>query len=100
MTDPDKRSEIDKLLAEVDRMTGDAPAAKREPAVPSAPEDDSFGALFADLGRRFRVAATTGAVAFGLVWVLFALLPFLRATSGAVGAAIAAFVAVLVLRRR
>jgi hypothetical protein len=33
------------------------------------------------------------------VWVLFALLPFLRATSGGVGAFLAAFVAVLLLRR-
>jgi hypothetical protein len=34
------------------------------------------------------------------VWFLFAVLPFLRATSGAVGAFLAAFMAVLVFRRR
>jgi hypothetical protein len=33
------------------------------------------------------------------VWVLFAILPFLHAGSGAVGAFLATFVAVLVFRR-
>jgi hypothetical protein len=63
------------------------------------PEDDSLGAVFADIGRRFRVAVAAGTVAGVAVWVLFALLPFLKATSGGIGAAIAAFFAVLVLRR-
>jgi hypothetical protein len=41
-----------------------------------------------------------GAVAGAGVWVLFALLPFLRAGSGGVGAFLATFVAVLLLPRR
>ena len=41
-----------------------------------------------------------GAVAGVGVWVLFAILPFLHAGSGAVGAFLATFVAVLVFRRR
>lgn len=96
--DRGERSEIDKLLAEVDQMTGDAPVLRRRAAEP-APAEDSFGSLLHDLTRRFRVAALAGTVAGGAVWMLFALLPFLRATSGGVGAAIAAFFAVLVLRR-
>lgn len=43
---------------------------------------------------------TWSAVAASAVWVLFALLPFLRAGSGAAGAFIATFVVLLVLRGR
>ena len=49
---------------------------------------------------RLRTALTVGAVAGAGVWVLFALLPFLRATSGGVGAFLAAFAATLLFRRR
>jgi hypothetical protein len=41
----------------------------------------------------------SGTVAAVVVWFLFAALPFLRAGSGAAGAFLAAFVAVLLLRR-
>ena len=64
-----------------------------------ARQGDSFGGVLADLGRRFRAAALSGVVAGGVVWVLFAVLPFLRAGSGGAGAALATFVAVLLLRR-
>ena len=64
-----------------------------------ARQEDSLGGVVADLGRRVRVAVLSGAVAGAAVWVLFALLPFLRAGSGATGAALATFVAVLLLRR-
>jgi hypothetical protein len=100
--------DIDKLLAEVDRMTGDRPVAS-PPAVPKsrrrrgsepAPQDDSLGAVFHDLGGRGRSAVLAAVVAGAGVFVVFALLPFLGAFSGAWGAALATFVAVLVLRRR
>ncbi len=49
---------------------------------------------------QLRAAALSGAVAAAAVWFLFAVLPFLGAMSGAVGAFLATFVAVLVFRRR
>jgi hypothetical protein len=64
-----------------------------------ARQEDSSGGIIADLGRRFRAAALTGVVAGAGVWGLFAVLPFLRAGSGGAGAALATFVAVLLLRR-
>jgi hypothetical protein len=103
------RDDIDKLLAEVDRMTGDRPATPNPPAVPKArrrrgsepvPQYDSLGAVFHDLGGRGRSAVLAAAVAYAGVFVIFALLPFFGALSGAAGAALATFVAVLLLRRR
>jgi hypothetical protein len=103
------RDDIDKLLAEVDRMTGDQPSAASPPAVPKSrrrrssepvPQDDSLGAVVHDLGGRGRSAVVAAAVAYAGVFVIFALLPFFGALSGAAGAALATFVAVLVLRRR
>lgn len=94
MADPDKGTDADKLLAEVDHMLSGpsgARPAKREPE-----QDQRSGGLRA----RVRAAAVTGAVGAGFVWLLFAFLPFLGATSGAAGAFLAGFVAVLVLRRR
>ena len=64
-----------------------------------ARQEDSLGGVLAEVGRRFRIAVLSGAVAGGAVWVLFAVLPFLRAGSGGAGAALATFVAVLLLRR-
>jgi hypothetical protein len=109
VSDQNPHDDIDKLLAEVDRMTGDRPAAASPPAVPKSrrrrgsepvPEDDSLGAVFHDLGGRGRSAVVAAAVAYGGVFVIFALLPFFGALSGAAGAALAAFVTVLLLRRR
>jgi hypothetical protein len=100
MADRDKGSDIDKLLAEVDGMleggTGSkgGTAARRGSSEP-ARVDEGGG-----FPARVRAAAMTGLVAGGAVWVLFALLPFLRATSGGIGAFLATFVAVLLLRRR
>ncbi|MDQ1629084.1 MAG: hypothetical protein QOI54_2828 [Actinomycetota bacterium] len=99
MAERDEPTDIDKLLAEVDGMLGDrAPArpAARAPAARAASDADEPAGVV----RRVRAAAVSGALAAGVVWVAFALLPFLRATSGAAGAFLAAFVAVLVLRRR
>ncbi|MDP9417266.1 MAG: hypothetical protein M3P48_05410, partial [Actinomycetota bacterium] len=54
--------------------------------------------------QRVLTATTTATAAAGvaaaLVFALFAVLPFLRAPSGAAGAFLATFIAVLVLRRR
>jgi hypothetical protein len=88
--DPD---DIESLLAEAERTLsggGARPPARRE----EGPVERS--------GGRVRTAAVSAAVAGGAVWVLFALLPFLRATSGAVGAFLATFAVLLVLgvRRR
>lgn len=91
----DKRTEIEKLLAEVDSVVdgkpaGDAPSGGRRPA-------KDFGA---SLTARARAAALSGVVAAVVVWAIFALLPFLGAFSGAAGAFLATFTIVLVLRWR
>jgi hypothetical protein len=109
VSDQNPRDDIDKLLAEVDRMTGDRPAAPSPPAVPRArrrrgselaPQDDSLGAVVRDLGGRGRTAVVAAAVAYAAVFVIFAVLPFFGALSGAAGAGLATFVAVLLRRRR
>lgn len=94
MAERDKPTDIDKLLAEVDAMTSGVPAARR-PATPPARVEEPGGFM-----GRVRTAATAGVVGGGVVWVMFALLPFLRAGSGAAGAFLATFIAVLLLRRR
>src|SRR6476659_9583752 len=90
-------SETERLLAEVDAMLspgghGSVPAQR--PGDVEGVEGSSGGGL----RRRFRGALVAGAVAGAGVWVLFALLPFLRATSGGVGAFLAVTVAALLLR--
>jgi len=94
VADPDKRTDIDKLLAEADQMIAGAGAT---PVRAGQPRQDTEPGM---LVQQMRSAAVSGAVAAAAVWVLFAVLPFLRATSGAVGAFLATFVAVLVFRRR
>jgi hypothetical protein len=96
VADPDKRTDIDKLLAEADQMLAGAGAAPVRPVQPRERTESEPDRLV----QQLRAAAFSGAVAAGAVWVLFAVLPFLRATSGAVGAFLATFVAVLVFRRR
>jgi len=96
MADPDKRTDIDKLLAEADQMLAGAGATPVRAVQPQqGTESDPGGRV-----PQVRAAALSGAVAAAAVWFLFALLPFLGATSGAVGAFLATFVAVLVFRRR
>ncbi len=95
MADRDKGTDIDKLLAEVDAMTGGGTAARRPASKPPASTEETSG-----LTRRVRTAATAGVVGAGVVWLIFAVLPLLGAGSGAIGAFLATFVAVLLLRRR
>jgi hypothetical protein len=95
MADRDKGTDIDKLLAEVDAMTGGGTAARRPASKPPARTEETSGLM-----TRVRTAAIAGAVGAGAVWVIFAVLPFLRAGSGAIGAFLATFVAVVLLRRR
>ncbi|MCI0689761.1 MAG: hypothetical protein L0Y54_21365 [Sporichthyaceae bacterium] len=104
MADPSNRSEYDKLLAEVDGALSGKPATtpERRPARADRGELDTGSApsLRARLMSRIRVSFIAAAVAAGLVWLLFAILPVLASWSGAAGAFIGTFVAVLVLRRR
>jgi len=107
VSDQQPRDDIDKLLAEVDRMTGDAPRPGASPvprarrrAAAAAPEGDSLAAVGRDLAGRGRTAAVAAVVAGAGVFAVFAVLPFLGAFSGAAGAALGTFVAVLLLRRR
>lgn len=89
----DDGDDIESLLAEAERTL--AGGASRPPA---RREEGSLERS----GGRVRSAAVSAAVASGVVWVLFAILPFLRAGSGAIGAFLATFVVLLVLggRRR
>lgn len=96
MADPGKDSDIDKLLAEVDSALGNKPV--RAP-VPAAGGSRSRPSLRARAMDRVSRATVAGAIAGGAVWLLFAFLPFLGAPSGAAGAFLGVFTAVLVLRR-
>jgi hypothetical protein len=96
VADPDKRTDIDKLLAEAEQMIAGPGATPAHAVEPRQGTESEPGRLV----EQVRAAALSGAVAAAAVWFLFAVLPFLRATSGAAGAFLAAFAAVLVLRRR
>jgi hypothetical protein len=91
----DKRTDIEKLLAEVDSVV-DGPPARGSGSSGRRPVD-SFGAR---MTARARSAAMSGVVAAVIVWVIFAVLPFLGAFSGAAGAFLATFATVLLLPRR
>lgn len=95
MADRDKGTDIDKLLAEVDGMIsgGTPPSRAVQPTGRSQSWTDG-------IVSHVRTAAMSGVAAAVVVFCLFAVLPFLRAPSGAIGAFLAAFGAVLVFRRR
>jgi hypothetical protein len=97
MADRDKGSDIDKLLAEVDGMlTGGGTPAKGAVA-PSSSTEPSRGRL----ATQVRTAAISGAVAAVGVFIFFFAVPFvLDASSGAAGAFLGTFGAVLIFRRR
>jgi hypothetical protein len=90
-----KRTDIEKLLAEVDGVVDGKPA--RDSGSGGRRPADSFGARTT---ARARAAAVSGVVAAVIVWVIFAVLPFFGAFSGAAGAFLATFATVLLLRRR
>jgi hypothetical protein len=87
--------EYEKLLREVERITGGTPA-KPAPAESSEPETRSKGRVDVAFGRAL-TAATASAV---FVFVLFILLPFLGSVQGAAGAFVGTFAAVFVLSLR
>ncbi len=93
MAEPREPSETERLLAEVEGMLDGTPKRSVQPHGAADPQPGW-------VGGRLRSAAVVGAVAGAGVWVLFALLPFLRAGSGGIGAFLATFVAVLLLPRR
>lgn len=86
----DGTDDVESLLAEVERSLGGAAPGLPQRRADASPTRTS----------RVRSAAVTGAVAAGAVWLLFALLPFLRAGSGAIGAFLATFVVLVVLGQR
>lgn len=88
----DDGDDIESLLAEAERTLAGGTAR------PPARHDERP----VERAGRVRTAAVSAVVAGGAVWVLFAVLPFLRAGSGAVGAFLATFAVLLVLggRRR
>ena len=96
MTDPDRQTDIEKLLAEVDGSLSGRPATPARRAEPATPATRAFGGLRA----RARTSVAAGAAAAVTVGALFVLLPFLGAISGAAGAFLGAFAVALVLRRR
>lgn len=96
MADPDKGTDVDKLLAEVDGMLTGAGTAPKRPVVPADAEESKPGFMVAQI----RASTTSAVVAAVGVFCVFAVLPFLRAPSGAVGAFLGTFAAVLVFRRR
>jgi hypothetical protein len=96
MADRDKGTDIDKLLAEVDAMTGGGKPAKGAVAPPSSAERSP-----GRFATQVRVAAISGGVAAVGVFCLFFAVPFvLAAPSGAFGAFLGTFAAVFILRRR
>lgn len=94
VADRDKDIDIEKLLAEVEGSVSGRPSR------PSGAPDRSRQSIRAGLSARVSTAAVSGVVAAGVIFVLFAMLPFLGAISGAAGAFLATFVSVLLLARR
>jgi len=99
MADRDKRTDVDKLLAEVDGMLSGEGSPKRPVAPVDSGKSETSG-LRGGLSAQVRTATVSAAVAGVGVWFIFALLPFLQAGSGAIGAFLGTFAAVLVFRRR
>jgi hypothetical protein len=81
--------EIERLLAETERALGRSPA---RPAAPPPAADPRAPSAFE---TSVRVSAVCGLIAAAVVFAVFAVLPFLRAFSGAAGAFVATFFIVL-----
>jgi hypothetical protein len=90
--------DYEKLLADVDRSLGGgtAPSKKvaRGGASPVPPRADVPPVPRRRIATNARTAVVAGAVAAGVIYVLFMFTPFLRAASGAWGAFLATTVAV------
>jgi hypothetical protein len=104
MADRDKRSEIDKLLAEVEATLNEKPQPARsggakQPAQRGGGSNEPAERAGTGFAGRLGTAVIGGAAAAALVWVAFFFLPFLGATSGAAGAFLATFITLLLVRR-
>lgn len=95
MSDANGPTDYEKLLAEVESTLSGKPATPAKRAQAPTPEGRSAGGV----RSRARTAAVVGAGSAAVVFLLFALLPFLGAFSGAAGAFVGAFAAAFVLRR-
>jgi hypothetical protein len=82
--------EIERLLAETERTLGGGSSRSSAPlpAAPKTPTPTPFE-------TSVRVSAISGLMAAAVVFAVFAVLPFLRAFSGAAGAFVATFFIVL-----
>jgi hypothetical protein len=97
MADRDKGTDIDKLLAEVDGMLSGGGTPAKGAVAPAGSAEPSRGRFVTQV----RTAAISGAVAAVGVFIVFLAVPFvLDASSGAVGAFLGTFGAVLIFRRR
>jgi hypothetical protein len=81
--------EIERLLAETERALGHS-GSSRSPAPPPAAATTPSA-----FETSVRVSAVSGLIAAAVVFAVFAVLPFLRAFSGAAGAFVATFFIVL-----
>jgi hypothetical protein len=95
MTRSEEPQDYESLLADVERTLSGQSSRPPERRGRSAPERSP-----GRLARRTSTATAAASTAAIAVWLLFAILPFLRAGSGAAGAFLATFVAVLVFPRR
>jgi hypothetical protein len=100
MADGDKGTDIDKLLAQVDGMLSDGGTPPKRAVAPRDSGPSAPDGVLGGLVAQVRTATVSGVVAGVGVWCAFAVLPFLRAPSGAVGAFLGTFAAVLIFRRR
>jgi hypothetical protein len=82
--------EIERLLAETERTLGNSGGSARSATPPPAAEKTPTA-----FELSVRVSAVSGLLAAVVVFAVFAVLPFLRAFSGAAGAFVATFFIVL-----
>ncbi|HZE65175.1 MAG TPA: hypothetical protein VE081_01005 [Sporichthyaceae bacterium] len=83
--------EIERLLAETERALGSSGSSRS----PAAPPPGAVSRAPSAFETSVRVSAVSGVIAAAVVFAVFAVLPFLRAISGAAGAFVATFVIVL-----
>jgi hypothetical protein len=91
VSEPDKRADIARLLAEADTVLGSTRA-------PVGADRADVGRAPAQEPKALPVAVLAAGLAAGIVFVMFSFLPFLGAPSGAVAAFASTLVTVLVLR--